>query len=123
MQYQTILNSASGELTGVGVELIALENGDIKVDNVQASSPAQEVGLQKGDIIVDVDGTRTAGLAPEDVAALLRYVRQNTHNDHINHHGVCGAGERRERKPRFGYPAAVRRRTSWLYGAPSGTTE
>ena len=31
IQYNTLLNSAKGELTGVGLELLPKENGDVQV--------------------------------------------------------------------------------------------
>ena len=31
IQYSTLLNSAKGELTGVGLELLSKENGDVQV--------------------------------------------------------------------------------------------
>ncbi len=73
-QYNVILNSALGELTGVGIELLPLENGDIKINNVYDESPAKESGLSVGDIIVNVDGTdiKSNNLSPEEVASLLR---------------------------------------------------
>ena len=73
-QYNVILNSALGELTGVGIELLPLESGDIKINNVYDDSPAKESGLAVGDIIINVDGTETKSnnLSPEEVASLLR---------------------------------------------------
>ena len=71
-QYSALANSALGELTGVGVELLANDDGSIKITGLQEDSPAFKSGLLPGDVIINVDGTETIGLAPEDVAVLLR---------------------------------------------------
>ena len=71
-QYSALANSALGELTGVGVELLANDDGSIKIAGLQEDSPAFKSGLLPGDIIINVDGTETIGFAPEDVAVLLR---------------------------------------------------
>ena len=36
---------------------------------------AKDSGILRGDLIVNVDGTDTKGLSPEEVAAIIRYVR------------------------------------------------
>ena len=67
-QYSVILNSAIGELTGVGLELLQLDDGRIKVNNVYDDSPAKESGILIGDIITNVDGNEvTAVTSPEEV--------------------------------------------------------
>ena len=71
-QYQNLVNSATGELTGVGLELLQQDDGSIKIANVEDDSPAQQAGILQGDILIDVDGTNTQGLAPEEVAVILR---------------------------------------------------
>lgn len=73
-QYQSLVNSALGELTGVGVQLLGQDDGSVVIVNIEDDSPAKESGLLQGDVIVDVDGTnvKAAGLSPEEVAALLR---------------------------------------------------
>jgi len=71
-QYQSLVNTAMGELSGVGVELLATDNAQVKVVHLEEEAPAFQSGIQPGDIIIDVDGTQTAGLGPEEVALLLR---------------------------------------------------
>ena len=72
-QYSVILNSALGELTGVGLELLQLDDGRIKINNVYDESPAKESGILAGDIITNVDGNEvTAVTSPEEVAGYLR---------------------------------------------------
>jgi len=56
----------------VGLELLQQDDGSIKIANVEDDSPAQQAGILQGDILIDVDGTNTKGLAPEEVAVILR---------------------------------------------------
>jgi carboxyl-terminal processing protease len=71
-QFEALMNSALGELTGVGVELLATDDGAIRVVHLEEEAPAFLSGIQPGDLITDVDGTKTAGRSPEEVALLLR---------------------------------------------------
>jgi len=71
-QYTALVNSAMGQLTGVGVELIGKDNGNVVINNIEEDSPAKESSLQKGDIIVNIDGTEAKGLSPEEIAAGIR---------------------------------------------------
>jgi carboxyl-terminal processing protease len=71
-QYTALMNSATGELTGVGIELLGKDDGSVIVNNLEDDSPAKDSGIQRGDIIVNIDGTPTKGLSPEEVAALAR---------------------------------------------------
>lgn len=72
IQYSTLLNSAKGELTGVGVELLPKENGDVQIVQVFSESPAEGSGLAVGDTVTNVDGTDATGLTPEEVASYMR---------------------------------------------------
>lgn len=77
-QYSALLNSATGELVGLGVELVSeSEDPTAKpstiVANVQEESPAAEMGIMKGDKIINVDGTSAIGLSPEEVASIIRF--------------------------------------------------
>ncbi len=83
-QYSALLSSATGQLTGIGVELEVLVpsttsavRGTTVVARTEDGSPAQEAGLLRGDIILNVDGTPADKLSPEEIAALSRsiYIR------------------------------------------------
>ena len=74
-QYSAVMNSAVGELVGVGVELANGPEGNsegILIPRVEDSSPAMEAGVRKGDVLVNVDGTETRGISAEETALLLR---------------------------------------------------
>ena len=72
-QYSALINSAVGELTGVGLELLAnVDDGSVRVVNVADGSPAIGSGILPGDVLLNVDGSPTEGLSPEEVASLIR---------------------------------------------------
>lgn len=71
-QYGALMNSATGELTGVGVQLLQRDDGTIFISNIEDNSPAASSGLRRGDILRNVDGTDTDNLSPEEVAAVIR---------------------------------------------------
>jgi carboxyl-terminal processing protease len=56
-EYQDFLVSATGKYAGIGAVLSKDANsGAVSIANVYDGTPAQEVGLQKGDVIVSADG-------------------------------------------------------------------
>jgi carboxyl-terminal processing protease len=72
-KYQSIVDSATGTLAGVGVEISVNSKGQVIVSDVEPKSPALASGLQAGDVFVEVDGTRFDSAAtPDDVALKLR---------------------------------------------------
>ena len=79
-QYTALMNSATGDVTGVGLELATLEDGSVQVNNIAEGSPAFTLSIEKsdipkampGDIISNVDGSSTKGLSAEEVASLIR---------------------------------------------------
>ena len=74
-QYSAVMNSAVGELVGVGVELASGPSGSaegVLIPRVEDGSPAMEAGVRKGDLLINVDGTEVRGLSAEETALLLR---------------------------------------------------
>ncbi len=61
----------SGRLSGVGVALEKVKN-EVRVTRVLEGTPAQEAGLQEGDIIKEVDGRATGDMELEAVVFLIR---------------------------------------------------
>ncbi|CAM9269424.1 unnamed protein product [Chrysoparadoxa australica] len=70
-KYATIVQSASGELAGIGVT-ISTEGNQPVVIEVEPNTPASEVGLQPGDAFIAISGQEVAGYEPDECAALLR---------------------------------------------------
>ena len=62
----------SGEFTGIGVTIETdEETGDIVVLTVIPKSPAEGVGVQRGDIFYEVDGQRVDGMSQAELTALV----------------------------------------------------
>lgn len=58
--------------TGIGVSIMAREDGaGLEIMAITEGGPAQEAGLQVGDIITAVDGNSVAGLALSEATAYL----------------------------------------------------
>ena len=70
-QYAALTEQTSGEVTGVGIRLQAIDDG-IAVSGVLDRSPAQRSGLEPGDEILIIDGRATRNLSVENASALIR---------------------------------------------------
>ncbi len=55
-EYNALLEKESGQMIGIGVTVTQSEEGYIHVIEVQKNSPAEEAGIQVGDLIIAVDG-------------------------------------------------------------------
>ena len=74
-KYQSIVDSATGTLAGVGIEIATNKEGKIYASDVEESAPASRGGIQPGDVFLEVDGTRfddDKKSTPDDVALKLR---------------------------------------------------
>ncbi|OYV87247.1 MAG: hypothetical protein B7Z73_10405, partial [Planctomycetia bacterium 21-64-5] len=69
--FQMFNEHSSGQFTGIGV-LMEQKDGQLRVVQVFDNSPAQEAGIQAGDVIVVVDGQAVAGKSQEETSALIR---------------------------------------------------
>jgi len=70
-QFAALQESATGDYAGIGIEANHLENG-IEVVNIIPDSPAQAVGLEKGDLIVKINEVSTQNLPSEEGSNLMR---------------------------------------------------
>ncbi|KAL3822629.1 hypothetical protein ACHAXA_006414 [Cyclostephanos tholiformis] len=77
-KYDSIVNAATGNLYGVGVELATIggdgTNSRVVASDVEPSGPAMRGGLRPGDVFVEVDGVRfdDGSATPDDVASVVR---------------------------------------------------
>jgi carboxyl-terminal processing protease len=72
-QYKALTSQTQGELSGVGMRLRQDEKTrNIIVDEVMANSPALKAGVQKGDVILSIDGKSTQEMEVGKAASLIR---------------------------------------------------
>lgn len=73
-KYQSMIDSATGTLAGIGVEISTNSDGRVIASDVEASSPAVAGGIRPRDVFVEVDGVRfdDGKATPDDVASKLR---------------------------------------------------
>ena len=72
-KYQSLVDSATGTLAGVGVEIATNKDQIPIVSDVEPGSPAQKAGLLPNDIFVESDGVKfDKTTTPDDVAVKLR---------------------------------------------------
>ena len=62
----------SGELVGIGVEVVKSANQPLLITGVMPGSPAQKGGLRPGDRIVEIGGKPTARLPMQECLNLTR---------------------------------------------------
>jgi carboxyl-terminal processing protease len=61
----------SGHFSGIGAAMEMVKN-EVRVSKVLEGTPAQEVGLQDGDIVKEVDGQDVTGLDLSETVSLIR---------------------------------------------------
>ncbi len=74
-KYESIVNAATGNLFGVGVELaMNNDNSRVIVSDVEPNGPAARGGLQAKDVFIEVDGVKLddGKSTPDDVALVVR---------------------------------------------------
>lgn len=72
--YKTAMEQTSGEFSGIGVSIITKAPDDeaLGIIDVIEGGPAHKAGMQGGDKIVDVDGTKLKGLSADESIAKLK---------------------------------------------------
>ncbi|KAG7368489.1 ClpP/crotonase-like domain containing protein [Nitzschia inconspicua] len=72
-KYQSLVDSATGTLAGIGVEIATNKEQVPIVSDVEPNSPAQKAGLLPDDIFLESDGVKfDKTTTPDDVALKLR---------------------------------------------------
>lgn len=70
-QVEMLDTQLAGHFSGIGVAMQSVKN-EIRVVEVLKNTPAEEVGLQEGDIIREVDGADVTDMALDEVVMLIR---------------------------------------------------
>lgn len=66
------LENTNGNFDGVGIEVYTTQDGEVVISRVMEGQPAQQAGMQEGDVIIGVDGEDMRGKLIADVAAKIR---------------------------------------------------
>ena len=61
-----------GKYTGIGVEIIQREDGNVYISRVFENTPAKNAGLQEGDIFVKVDGQDVKDKTSSDISSMIK---------------------------------------------------
>lgn len=69
--FEMVEEETRGSYSGIGI-FLGKKNSHPVVQSVIDGTPAFEAGLKSGDIIVEVDGKKTAGKTIDEVAAMIR---------------------------------------------------
>jgi carboxyl-terminal processing protease len=71
-QYASFQQTLSGSYSGVGVWVRRTPDGVLRIESVEAGSPAATAGLHAGDVVTAVGGLPVTGLTVADVVSRLR---------------------------------------------------
>jgi carboxyl-terminal processing protease len=72
-QYTSLTSSASGDLVGVGVEMLPSRvEGKLIITSAVENSPAERAGVRPNDSIVSIDGEDISDVTPDEAAARIR---------------------------------------------------
>lgn len=69
--YSNLQESTEGQFTGLGIE-IGYRGGFISIVTPIDGSPAEDAGLQAGDVILKIDGTSTQGMSTNESSTYMR---------------------------------------------------
>lgn len=69
---QQYMENTNGQFDGVGVEVYMTQDGEVVISRVMEGQPAEQAGLQSGDVIIDVNGEDMRGKMLSDVASSIR---------------------------------------------------
>ncbi|MBQ8834183.1 MAG: S41 family peptidase [Oscillospiraceae bacterium] len=72
-EYQAYLEQMENAYVGIGITIVVAEDGTgVEVMVVDENGPADQAGMQVGDVIVAVDGTRIGGMDTVDIRNMVR---------------------------------------------------
>jgi len=71
-EYEKIMDSFQGTMSGIGIIVMQEESGRIVVVKPLPDTPAGRSGIMEGDVITGVNGIDTSGMVLENVVAMIR---------------------------------------------------
>ena len=71
-EYNRILDSYSGTMSGIGIVVTTDDKGQVIVVKTIADSPASKKGVKEGDVIIAVEGKDIKGITLDTVISLIR---------------------------------------------------
>lgn len=71
-EYEERLQEENGQLVSVGATIIKDTTGYMRIRKVLAGSPAEQAGLQQGDLLISIDGTDLQALSQTAAERLLK---------------------------------------------------
>ncbi|MGM0365330.1 MAG: S41 family peptidase [Actinomycetota bacterium] len=71
-EYEQIMESYSGTMSGIGVVVTLDEDEKVVIVNVIEGTPAQQEGLKEQDIITEVEGEPIQGFSLEKVVSMIK---------------------------------------------------
>ena len=71
-EYNRILDSYSGTMSGIGIVVTTDDNGQVIVVKPIVDSPALKKGVKEGDIIIAVEGKDVKGMTLDTVISLIK---------------------------------------------------
>ena len=72
-ELNSVMDSSRGEYTGIGAVIEQdIKSGELTVNEVYAGRPADQAGLQVGDILEQIDDTALEGMSLDAVVALIK---------------------------------------------------
>jgi len=71
-EYNRILDSYSGTMSGIGIVVTSNDKEQVVVVKTIADSPASKKGVKEGDIIIAVDGKDVKGMTLDTTISLIR---------------------------------------------------
>ncbi|MFQ6032774.1 MAG: S41 family peptidase [Candidatus Zixiibacteriota bacterium] len=86
-QYQALLEDTYGQFEGLGIE-IAISDGWLTVIAPLEDTPADRMGIQAGDRIIEIEGISTEGITAEEAVTKLRGKKGTVVNITIQREGI-----------------------------------
>jgi carboxyl-terminal processing protease len=86
-QHSALLEDTHGQFEGLGIE-IAIKDGWLTVISPLEDTPAERMGIQAGDRIIEIEGVSTEGITTEEAVVKLRGPKGTVVNITLERQGI-----------------------------------